>query len=244
MDNIVANENLKTYFNCLQREMLYKLENANIANPHPVTKGDCSEINWIDWLKDYLPKRYSVDKAYIIDCNGKISEQIDIVIYDKQYTPFVFKNGNAIYIPAESVYAIFEVKQSINKQYIEYAASKAASVRNLYRTSAPIHHAGGITEPKPLHNIIAGILTLSSDWVTNSTSLDEHLNKLDDNSFLNIGCVLKENAFYFNEQGKLMKSSADESLIYFFLKLMIELQRIATVPAIDITKYGNCLSKF
>lgn len=244
MEKMVENENLKKYFNCLQREMLSKLEIASIANSHPVTKGDSSEIKWIEWMRNYLPKRYSVDKAFIIDSNSNLSDQIDIVIYDKQYTPFVFNDDNAIYVPAESVYAVFEVKPSVNKEHIEYAGSKAASVRKLYRTSAPIPHAEGIAKPKPLHNIIAGILTLSSDWVTNSNSLDEHLNKLNDDSFLNIGCVLKENAFYFNQEGQLIKSSTDESLIYFFLKLMIELQRIATVPAIDITKYGSCLTNF
>lgn len=235
---------LTKYFGLLQDEMLTSLRKSNIGNDHPGTKGDCSELKWIDWLKAYLPKRYSVDKAQVIDYRGNKSEQIDIVIFDSQYTPFIFKDGNAKYIPAESVYAIFEVKQNLNKEHLDYASKKAKSVRELTRTSAQIYHMEGIAEPKPLHNIIAGILTLSSDWVEDSKCLEENISKLSDIGFLNIGCAMQDYAFYVDDKGQIKRSSKEESLMYFFLKLMIELQRIGTVPAIDIYKYASCLTNF
>ena len=122
--------------------MITKLSTNRMSIIHPGAKGDVSELNWIQWLKDYLPKRYCVDKAFIIDCENNISDQIDVVIYDQQYSPFVFNQDSVIYIPAESVYAVFEVKKELNKEYIEYAEKKAGSVRSLHRTSAPIPHAG------------------------------------------------------------------------------------------------------
>lgn len=64
-----------------------------------------------------------VDKATIIDSAGNQSEQIDLVIYDAQYSYLVFTQGNRKLIPAESVYAVFEVKQELNKAYIEYAGN-------------------------------------------------------------------------------------------------------------------------
>jgi len=39
----------------------------------------------------------------------------------------------------------------------------------------------------------------------------------------------------------LMKSTEEESLIFFFLKLLIELQSLGTTPAIDINCYGSAL---
>lgn len=39
---------------------------------------------------------------------------------------------------------VFEVKQDLNKETLEYA-EKAASVRRLIRTSAHVHHVDGVS---------------------------------------------------------------------------------------------------
>lgn len=142
----------------MQKEMLQKLQTGVIALVHPGSKGNNTEANWIEWFRAYLPERYKVDKAIIIDSTGKESQQMDLVIYDAQYTYLVFHQDDTKLIPAESVYAVFEVKQELNKEYIEYAKEKAKSVRTLHRTSARIKHAGGEYAPKPLHEILAGVL--------------------------------------------------------------------------------------
>jgi len=234
---------IKNLFYSLQTQMVTKLSTNRQHIQHPGIKGDSSELNWIIWLKTYLPRRYSVDKAFIIDCDGNISDQIDVVIYDQQYSPFVFNQDNAYYIPAESVYAIFEIKQEINKEYITYAGEKAKSVRSLRRTTTAIPHAGGYYEPKQHKKIISGILTLSSAWKPPlGDSFEKALQSLDDESRLDIGCILEEGSFlidYKNES--IAKSTKEESLIFFFLKLLIELQKLGTAPAIDINCYGSAL---
>lgn len=139
----VENERMQHLFMVLQKKMQSELEGARAVLEHTTTLGDTCELKWIDWLKKYLPERYCIDKAFIIDSKGNLSQQIDVVIYDRQYTPFIFNDGGAIYVPAESVYAVFEVKQTLNKENLEYAAEKAESVRNLHRTSTSIIHAGG-----------------------------------------------------------------------------------------------------
>lgn len=148
----------------MQKEMLQKLNTGANAVVHSVTRGDNTEANWISWFQEYLPNRYKVDKGIIIDSKGKQSEQIDLIIYDAQYSYLVFRQNDTLLIPAESVYAVFEVKQSLKKETIEYAALKAKSVRELYRTSASIKHAGGQYPPKELHEILAGLLTTRCDW--------------------------------------------------------------------------------
>lgn len=237
--------NIKQLFYDFQAQMITKLSTNRRNISHPGSKGDASELNWIEWLKGYLPKRYCVDKAFIIDCENNISEQLDIVIYDQQYTPFVFNQDSIKYIPAESVYAIFEVKQELNKENIEYAGKKAESVRALKRTSAPIPHAGGFYPPKPHNDILAGILTLSSVWIEPlGTSFEEHIGNLKSNQQLNIGCVLQSGSFivdYKDNKITIQKSTKEESFIYFFLKLLMELQKLATIPAIDIECYARAL---
>lgn len=237
--------NIRNLFYDLQEQMIAKLSTNRRGILHPVAKGDASELNWILWLKDYLPKRYCVDKAFIIDSDNNISNEIDVVIYDQQYTPFVFKQDSIIYIPAESVYAIFEVKQELNKKYILYAGEKAASVRTLKRTSVPIPHAGGILPAKPHNKILAGVLTLSSGWSDPlGSSFEDHIRSLTGNQCLDIGCVLKCGSFkvnYTDNNVIIEKSTVNESFIYFFLKLLVELQKMATIPAIDIESYARVL---
>lgn len=234
--------NIKNLFYGLQQQMQQRLETNRGFISHPGSKGDTLETNWKNLLCDYLPQRYSVDSAFIIDCQNNISEQIDVVIYDRQYSPFVFNQDGVKYIPAESVYAIFEVKQDISKDYIIYAAEKAESVRKLQRTSAPIPHAGGYYEPKPLNKIIAGILTVSSVWTPGlGESFKTHISALSGDQKLDIGCSLNAGAFKFDDENQLIISSTEESLIFFFLNLLIELQKLGTIPAMDILKYAESL---
>ena len=108
---------LKVLFKGLQTQMVTQMRTNRESINHPGTMGDSFEDIWINWLKVYLPSRYCVDKAIIIDSKGKTSDQIDLVIYDQTYTPFIFNQNGVKYIPAEGVYAIFEVKPEINKKY-------------------------------------------------------------------------------------------------------------------------------
>lgn len=59
-------------------------------------------------LQKHLPHRYQADKAFVIDSNGESSDQIDVVVYDRQYTPLLYNHDGQMFVPAESVYAIFE----------------------------------------------------------------------------------------------------------------------------------------
>lgn len=223
---------IKTIFLGLQDQMRSKLTLNRKILTHSVAKGDASELEWIDMLSSYLPNRYRADKAFIIDCKGNISEQIDIVIYDRQYSPFMLKQNGAMYIPAESVYAVIEVKPTLNSKNIYYAAKKALSVRKLIRTTAPIVQAGGtISTPKKPFNIIAGILTIDGKC---TDAIKIKLSKLSGNSFLHFGCSLDNVSFWFKkkEEGVVFeKSRQKEALIFFFLNLLSELQKVGTVSA-------------
>ncbi len=239
---------IKDLFYNLQNQMVASLATNRSSITHPGALGVASELNWIEWLKQYLPKRYFVDKAFVVDCNDNISQQIDVVIYDQQYTPFVFKQNSVIYVPAESVYAVFEVKQELTKDYLEYAGDKAQSVRSLDRTSAPIPHAGGYYDPKEPGRILAGILTLSSSWKDPLGKIfEENVANLTGNRKLDLGCCLKHGSFrveHSNDGVSIHKSTPDEAFIYFFLTLLMELQELATVSAIDISCYAKSLDSF
>jgi len=234
---------LKELFSCLQNEMCSKADFSTVLD-HPTDKGDNTELNWIDWFNVYLPKRYKASKATIIDSQGGKSDQIDVVIYDEQYSYLAFSHNGILYLPAESVYAVFEVKQKINKEYMEYAGEKAESVRKLVRTSAPIKHAGGVYEPIKPNRILAGILTTISDWKDPfGDSFLKCIYNYTDLQRIDCGCVLKSGSFSYDYlTGKLCQGVEEESLVFFFLNLLIELQKMGTVPAIDLQAYMSALT--
>ena len=234
-------------FKDMQNQMLARLELGRKNITHSGEMGEAAENSWREWLEYYLPNRYKVDKAFVIDCNGETSDQIDIVIYDRQYSYFVFRHEQVIYVPAESVYAVIEIKQELNKENLLYAGNKAKSVRKLERTSVDIPFAAGIYRAKPLHEILAGIIALESTWADPiGKTLENNMKKLDKESRIDFGCILKQGSFWadYSNELKLQRSSKDEALLFFFLKVLMNLQCIGTVPAIDIGKYAEPLESF
>jgi hypothetical protein len=224
--------------------MIASLSATREVVPHPGTKGAATELQWLTMLNNYLPERYFVDSAFVLDCDGKLSDQIDIVIYDRQYSPFLFNQNFVKYIPAESVYAALEVKPEINSGVVRYAGEKVASVRRLRRTTAPIPHAGGMHDAKPLGPILGGILTLGSSWTPPlGESFVDSLGALAPDERLDVGCVLECGGFAvtYEDKPKIEISSLETSLIYFFMRLVSRLREIGTVPALDFSEYGRVL---
>lgn len=207
----------------------------------PGTKGDASERVWLELLQQYLPLRYRAEKAHVVDSKGVFSEQIDVVVFDRQYSPFIFHYEGQIIIPAESVYAAFEAKQTINADLIDYAQKKVASVRRLHRTSLPIPHAGGTYPPKPLSPILGGILTLESDW---TPALGEPLTTAlakNPEGRLDLGCVAAHGIFARDAAGCSSITPQGKAATAFLLELIARLQSGATVPMIDTRAYAQWL---
>jgi hypothetical protein len=120
------------FYGALEDQVRTQLEVRRLAHKNAEARGDAAEEVWLDLLASHLPSRYRAGKGIIIDSNGKESDYIDIIVYDRHFTPPVFSD---LYIPAESVYAVIEAKQELSRTNIIYAGKKAQSVRRLYRTN-------------------------------------------------------------------------------------------------------------
>ncbi|WP_010141868.1 DUF6602 domain-containing protein [Oceanicola sp. S124] len=240
----MANWSLEVILSSLHEDIQRRLSAARETFAHPVSKGDASEKIWLALLQTYLPERYQVAKAFVVDSEGKFSEQIDVVVFDRQYSPFIFNYEGEIIIPAESVYAVFEAKQTANADLVRYAQRKVASVRNLHRTSLPIPHAGGVYPPKALIPIVGGLLTLESDWKPAlGDSFVDLLNGASDESRLDIGCVASHGYFHRDKDGNYDMVPEGKPATAFLFKLISRLQFSGTVPMIDVDAYGKWLTK-
>jgi hypothetical protein len=192
-------------------------------------------------LAKYLPKRYRVCKGHVVDSRGGISDQIDLIIHDAHYCPLFLDEEGTCYVPAESVYAVFEAKQELTAAYVKAAGAKAASVRRLFRTSAPILDRGERKPPRPLTEILAGVLALAPGWHDGlGDSFKEALAELGDRAQLDLGCVLGAGTFeVVRDDGKagLVIAPPDAALVTFFLRLVHRLQAIGTIAAIEWPAY-------
>jgi hypothetical protein len=228
----------------LHNDISSRLATARETLAHPGTKGDASEHVWLELLQKYLPERYRAEKAHIVDSKGSFSDQIDVVVFDRQYSPFIFNFEGSLVIPAESVYAIFEAKQTTNASLVEYASQKVASVRRLHRTSLPIPHAGGTYPPKALPHILGGLLAFESDWKPPlGESLLEALRKVQASERLDLGCVAAHGTFFCDESGRFTLKPQGKPATAFLLELIARLQNSATVPMIDIRAYACWLDE-
>ena len=225
-------------FGAVQSELLTALRNSAVLT-HPVSKGDAVELGWQSMLKNHLPRRYAVGKGFVVDCDGRVSDFQDIVIYDRQYSPVLFNESGQLVIPAESVYAIFEVKSEMDKRRLLYAGAKAGSVRALRRTTVK---ASGQAEAKEPSRIVGGILATRSSWQPPfGGSFEKALTSLPEACGLDLGCVPEHGGFATDPRGEVTIFGAESAVLTFFLELLKRLQDMGTAPAIVFDEYAKAL---
>lgn len=233
---------LSTVFASLNDDIERRLEAARATFGHAVAKGDASQSVWLDLCKTYLPQRYSAASSHVVDSKGRFSDQIDLVVFDRQYTPFILNFEGQIILPAESVYAVFEAKQAVNAAHIAYAGNKVASVRALHRTSLPIPHAGGTYEAKRPSAILGGILSLDSEWQPPlGKALLDALRKLKEDESLDLGCVASSGRFSRQADSSYNLLLGNKPAAAFLFDLISRLQAQATVPMVDMSAYARWL---
>lgn len=225
---------------------------------HGTTLGDNDEEQWMGILRGFLPARYEVGSVFAVDHHGNQSAQIDVAVYDRNFSPLWFgQRDGTSFIPVEAIYAVFEAKPLLDKSYLDYTREKVASVRNLVRTTVPIAHAGGTFQAVDLDHrpILGGMLAAKSGWTTVGGSIEaltKHLPALGQPDSLNIGIALESIAFDFTPNAQVGAPSQTVStasiefhtsnqLIRFAARLFRLLQAIGSVPAIDMAAYERAL---
>lgn len=235
--------NLEDVFANRQAELQVRLARARSLT-HPTSAGDEGEQGWSDVLRDFLPRRYDVARhRFVIDADGRVSEQQDIVIYDGQFAPTFLVLGSTQFIPVESVYAVLEVKPTMDRETVVYAGDKAASVRRLAYNPGKVRiYTGDLNERAPIRPL-AGLLCHDSDW---ADPFGEHferaLGDLDDDARLDMGCVALKGAFSAGVD-TVVSADADRALIAFCVALFDSLQKLGNAPGVDAIKYGRDLWK-
>ncbi len=235
---------LNHLFESTQQKIVAELTGIRQSVDHNVTLGDETEFAWLKFLAGLLPNRYDVSDGFVVDADGRRSDQIDVIVFDRQYSPPLFRAEKVQYVPAEAVYAVFEVKQRIDDRNLKAASAKASSVRRLRRTTARIPTADGVLEPKVPHRIVAGILALSiAEQETFERMVRQQMARASENARLDLGCAIRDGSFTVEYEEatipKISISPGQSSLVTFFFRFQTSLQALGTAPAIDYSEYAK-----
>lgn len=104
-------------FKALEKRLRYLIDFS-----HHGEDGRYKEIIVINYLRRILPQNLSVGTGFVRTSN-KISNQIDIIIYDSTY-PLLFKEGDFIVATPENILGIIEVKSNLKSAEVVEVINK------------------------------------------------------------------------------------------------------------------------
>lgn len=91
---------------------------------HGLTTGNYREDIWKGLFEQIVPRKFCIDQnVFIIDSEGQISNEVDLAIFDEQYTPYIFKYGKIKFIPIEAVAVAIQCKSKNIDKVDEWADS-------------------------------------------------------------------------------------------------------------------------
>jgi len=117
-----------------QAAALMRLEYERIhanASKDPGTAGDEGEENWREFLAGWLPPAYHVvTKGQLINTDGELSPQVDVLVLDPTYPPHLRHVKKYL---ADLVVAAFECKLTLRKPDITKTVDNAKKIRQLFK---------------------------------------------------------------------------------------------------------------
>ncbi|MGO1081250.1 DUF6602 domain-containing protein [Inquilinus sp. CA228] len=97
---------------------------------HHAEKGRVVEAVVKTALRAILPGRFSIGTGFAITASGKISSQLDLIIYDAMFNaPIILEGGTGLF-PIECIYGFVEVKSLLDAKAIDTATKAIGLVRS------------------------------------------------------------------------------------------------------------------
>lgn len=93
------------------------VDQLQFSTQHHLTTGTFREEIWKNLFAQMIPQKFSIEQSvFIIDSSGKVSNEVDLAIFDEQYTPYIFRYGKMRYIPIEAVAVVVQCKSTNTKE--------------------------------------------------------------------------------------------------------------------------------
>ena len=113
---------LQDQFQLIAKRLRIDFEESGLAK-HPGTKGTNREHRLAEFLRDKLPAQYGVATGEVVFRDGSMSNQTDIIIYDRIRSPVLYSEASQI-VPIDGTFGTIEVKSYLSKEELLGAARK------------------------------------------------------------------------------------------------------------------------
>ncbi|GEM_PF-573825 len=147
---------LKNHFDAVENQLLATSQ-VSANSGHTLHKGTPREAFIKTFLKKHLSEKLEIGTGEIIDCNstsGQKRNQIDVVIYKREYPKLDFGGGISGFL-AESVVATIEVKSKLTESEIKKAVNTAQTVKRLNQSFLGGGWSRGWEPPAILNFVVA-----------------------------------------------------------------------------------------
>jgi hypothetical protein len=135
--------NVQEYYDALRGEFLLKAKRG-AALPHLGERGRNEEERVRNFLRNVLPRRFSVGSGAIVSSDGNLgpSPHMDVVIYDEFYNAPLHRELTSDVYPVEVVYATIEVKRLLEKKDLPKILTDIQTIRALAAERWYVAYAG------------------------------------------------------------------------------------------------------
>jgi len=154
--------------------LMGQYESVN-AITHMATRGQLREGFLIDFFKEVIPQKLSINSGIICDANGATSRQIDFIITDESLLPSMGFKGQIAVVPIESTLMTAEIKTTLRTETLKQVSRQSESIQDLKFTNQNVEEGKdkNVTLFRPMNSILAfdsdvSVETLKT-WLKEST---------------------------------------------------------------------------
>ncbi|OYD99455.1 hypothetical protein CDG77_00755 [Nostoc sp. 'Peltigera membranacea cyanobiont' 213] len=220
---------MKPFFRGISKKLKVHIEDISSNFGHFGEQGASNERIFEQFLRDYLPGRYSVGRGKILAHNDSDTDQIDVIIYDRERNSCLYTEEGFLAAGVESVYGVVEVKTTLNKDELYDANKKARSVLTKPRLPSIIEQhtpsgwsrQTGLTKP-PIAACFSFRSQTSIESIYNNLVELGHLN----DNFLCLVGILDQGVIYLTTEGWIVHKDEDGALLQFLIILIEFLEKV------------------
>jgi hypothetical protein len=131
---------LEKVFRAINRKMLIDFEEISAAIKHRGAKGRVREQEIVtEYLSKYIPGNIGLANGEIISADGQVSSETDIILFERNTTPYLLTKESYQVLPIECVYGVIEVKSRLDQTQLEDAYSKINRVKRMPKLALELH---------------------------------------------------------------------------------------------------------
>lgn len=126
---------LTDVFDAVQSRLEIDLKETRSAIEHAASKGSVNEETVRSLLRSRLPRTVEISHGFLMDAQGNVSRQLDVIIHDAAKTPVLFESNQLRVIPVECAYAVMEVKTSLTLDEVDSCWTNMCSVKAMAKSA-------------------------------------------------------------------------------------------------------------